>query len=102
MQLEWRPVAGYEGRYEVANDGRVRSVPRTVNGGFAGVRSITGRELLQHGDQQAVVLLSCNRKLARLLVAALVLTAFVGPGTTPRHRDGNTWNNRLTNLEWNE
>lgn len=25
---EWRPIAGYEGLYEVSNNGRVRSITR--------------------------------------------------------------------------
>ena len=30
MSEVWKPVVGYEGRYEVSNLGRVRSVERTV------------------------------------------------------------------------
>ena len=30
----WRPVVGYEGKYEVSNFGRVRSLDRTVPGKF--------------------------------------------------------------------
>lgn len=30
MNERWAPVAGYEGRYEVSNMGRVRSVSRII------------------------------------------------------------------------
>ena len=43
---EWRPIAGFEGLYEVSNAGRVRSLDRTVkdkNG--KRTRKFKGREL---------------------------------------------------------
>src|SRR5437762_11972078 len=93
VQQEWRPVAGYGGRYEVADDGRVRSVSRTLKGSYRGTRRFVGRELQQVGVEVARVALVRDRQLDYQPVAALVLTAFVGPalpGATPRHRDGNT------------
>jgi NUMOD4 motif len=31
MTAEWRPVVGYEGLYEVSDDGRVNSIRRTTS-----------------------------------------------------------------------
>ena len=41
---EWRPVSGYEGAYEVSDQGRVRSVDRVDSAG----RRLRGRVLSAH------------------------------------------------------
>ena len=47
MQEVWLPVVGYEGLYEVSDQGRVRSLDRTVahNLGAQAFRRIKGRTL---------------------------------------------------------
>lgn len=89
--VEWRNVVGFEGVYEVSNDGQVRSISGRIRKPFVrdnGYRAI----YLTHG---------LNRKC--LLVHSMVLTAFCGfrpADMVCRHLDGNPANNHLSNLRW--
>lgn len=109
---EWRPIVGYDGLYEVSSHGRVRSVDRWVEtpnrwGGITRYHK-PGRVLAQKRKKQrlhayAVVNLSSGGVVGTSAVHRLVLEAFVGPcpdGMETRHRDGNLFDNRLSNLKW--
>lgn len=99
MNEIWKPVVGYEGRYEVSNMGRVASLRY---GGHAA----SGRKLLRLCGQPSghLVVRPYRDGAGRTRhVHTLVLTAFVGPrpdGLEARHKDGNPTNNKLTNLEY--
>jgi len=93
----WIPVPGYEGIYEVSDQGRVKSlnkrrrVPRIL------------RPNVKHLGYQSVCLYRGDARRNRQMVHRLVLTAFVGEcpeGHEACHRDGNGSNNRLFNLYW--
>lgn len=87
----WRPVVGYEGWYEVSDQGRVRRVFSPLKpqcGGTAGYPS---------------VILSVRGAVRRLMVHRLVAEAFLGPcppGHQVNHKDTNRRNARLDNLEY--
>ena len=108
MKLEWRPVLGYEGFYEVSSDGQVRSVTRQVPYGRHGCTIYKGRPLKtfssKNGYKCVKLALRCNTKTA--YVHELVLRAFVGPRpvieerSEIRHLDGNKNNNSLANLKY--
>lgn len=95
----WRPVSGYENRYEVSNEGRVKSLPSRQRG-----------RVLKPGKQSKgylVVVLydgSSPKQPKSFTVHALVAAAFLDPPPTPDHQvnhiDGDKDNNRATNLEW--
>lgn len=95
----WRPVVGYEGRYEVSTLGRVKSLmyrdtPRKTPV-IMRVTLLKGycRVLLSHGDGA----------WKSVLVHRLVLTAWRGKcpdGYECAHLDGNRQNNRPENLAW--
>ena len=92
MQELWQPVKGYEGLYEVSDQGRVRN-PRTglVHRAPAGSRGYREVHLRRKGKGKT------------FRVHALVLTAFVSirpEGLECRHLDGNKLNNAVSNLEW--
>ena len=102
---EWRPVVGYEGLYEISDQGRVRSVPHEV-------RSSDGRRIWvsgkirkpqpQHHGHLKIQLLR-NGHQESVHVHTLVLTGFVGPrpdGMCCRHLNGVSSDNRLENLAW--
>lgn len=101
-QLErWLPVVGYEGRYEVSNLGRVRSLDRVTRHG----RRRKGRMLkptpMPRGYQLVNLWLDNSPRM--WLIHRLVLTAFVGPapeGTEALHGIGGPGNNTLPNLRW--
>lgn len=104
MEEIWRPVAGYEGIYEVSNRGRVRSLDRTV-----GSRRVKGRVManfenhtLNRSGFKLVLMREGVRKT--ITVARLVAETFVSapPNTQSvvKFRDGNWCNLRAENLYW--
>jgi len=103
---QWIPVVGAEGRYEVSDAGRVRSVDRRVRlvaRGTECTRFAEGR-VLQPGRSGAFghVSVAIGRGGSRM-VHALVMAAFVGPrppGMDVAHADGDGGNNCLTNLRY--
>lgn len=95
--MEWRPVRGFEGVYEVSEAGNIR---RLVKGGKARVGvfltpSVTERGYLYHR-------LSFAGRTKKLKVHRLVLEAFVGPGNGlwGLHADDDPTNNHISNLRW--
>lgn len=94
----WLPIPGFEGRYDVSDQGRVRSW-----------LAYHGRSLpyvlAPSWDRKGYprVCLHLMRKLRTFRVHELVLLAFVGPlpaGMETRHLDGNKGNAALTNLHY--
>lgn len=105
MSEEWRPIPGYEGKYEVSNEGRVRSLDRIGHG--TKPRRVKGRILspgVSAKGYASVYLFNGGNDTGRSWqVHALVLTAFVSerpPGMWGLHNDGNPRNNRVGNLRW--
>ena len=99
MKVEWRPVPGVEGRYEVSNDGQVASLPtRTWP-----TRRIIAVVIAKRGGYPTVVLHMNNKQYARK-IHRLVCAAFNGPApagaTLVRHLDGVVTNNVPSNLAW--
>jgi len=89
---EWRAVVGYEGLYEVSDQGRVRSF---VSGRLR-------KPQPQHHGHLKVILCDSGRRRG-FHVHTLVLTAFVGPKPLDmecRHLFGDPADNRLTHLAW--
>ncbi|WP_423196750.1 MULTISPECIES: NUMOD4 motif-containing HNH endonuclease [unclassified Cupriavidus] len=94
----WKPVPGYEGRYEVSDAGHVRSLSsyRATSGGILAT-------WVQNKGYHYVTLRSANGTKKSFAVHRLVLEAFVGPrpaGKQAAHADGNPAHNSLTNLRW--
>lgn len=102
---QWRPVVGYEGFYEVSDQGRVRSVDRTILKRDGITYLLRGRVLRQGITPSGYpkVLPSRDGVQVTLAVHGLVLEAFTGPrpeGMEACHNDGNPLNNKLVNLRW--
>lgn len=98
----WKPVPGFEGLYDVSDQGRLRSwreaggqhrklsEPRVCRGGK-----------LKYGYQSHFMGRGGGREQAT--IHELVLLAFVGArpdGMVARHLNGNPQDNRLENLAW--
>jgi hypothetical protein len=105
MTERWLPVAGYEDSYEVSDQGRVRSLTRSVRCGSS-VGQILGRELkpFPSGKRQyPTVKLSRDGSKTAYLIHRLMLEAFVGPcpkGLECCHDNDVATDNRLENLRW--
>jgi hypothetical protein len=107
MTEQWLPVAGWEGAYEVSDQGRVRSLERTVlRRGHGGKRRVPAKLLTPSPNDKgtmAVGLGNGTRKTTRRQVGRLVLETFVGPcppGLECCHANDNPADNRLINLRW--
>lgn len=100
----WKDVPGYEGRYQVSNLGRVRSLDRRVNACHGATRLIRGRMLKPACSKYNPHLyVQLGHKTAGSPVHHLVALAFIGPrpkGLDVRHLDGNAQNNRADNLAY--
>ena len=106
MSVEiWKPVLGYEGMYEVSDEGRVRSLDRIVKGRGGNNRLFPGKILSPETTYQGYkrVRLSREGKTRRFTVHSLVAQEFIGEypkGLVINHIDENKANNRAENLEY--
>lgn len=100
----WAPIPGYEGYYDVSDMGRVKSLARVVvrnNGWLLPVRE----RILAGGisDGYHTVILARNGAKRNTATHRAVMLAFVGPrpdGMCIRHLNGNSTDNRLSNLTY--
>lgn len=110
-QEEWRPIAGFEGLYEVSNLGRVRSLDRTIRAvsrtgtpferTFKGVILRACENKKRHGYRQ--VNLHANGSQTQRRVCVLVAGAFIGPrpeGYVTMHLNGIVTDDRASNLKY--
>jgi len=96
----WRAIPEWEGVYEVSNQGRVRSLDRTVEA--MGEYEVKGRILAQadNGTGYLWVNLHKNGKGKQHYVHRLVYSAFVSDiKDVINHIDKDRTNNHLSNLE---
>ena len=99
----WKDIVGYEGLYQVSDDGRVRSKDRITTGKRN--RIVKGK-ILSAGTNTCgylIVVLCKDGKTKTQKVHRLVAKAFI-PNTDCKpyinHLDGNPKNNIVSNLEW--
>jgi len=102
---QWKPVAGYEKYYEVSNEGRVRSIPRTVvkNNGVAQQRKQRIKSATPDRDGYLKVGLCADGVSHKAAVHRLVAEAFVSgwfEGAEVDHIDADRTNNKANNLRW--
>jgi hypothetical protein len=102
---EFRDIPGYEGFYQVSDEGNVISLVRLTPDAIArGVRKAKQSLAFGENRQGRLQVTLCREGFTkRFQVHTLVLLAFVGPcpeGHECRHGDGNHLNNFLYNLSW--
>lgn len=99
--MTWLPVVGFEGRYEVSDQGHVRSVPRVVYTSDGRRQPVAGKVLSPCLDGNGYPCVGIAGK--RVRVHVLVLEAFAGPrpdGMHGCHADDVKSNNAAANLYW--
>ena len=105
MTEEWKPVVGFEGRYEVSNLGRVRSFERTVIDKRGRRRVFPGVIIMPYlrDNGRLIIGLWKNGSKKNYFLHRIVAMAFLpNPDNLPciNHKDENPQNNRVENLEW--
>lgn len=102
----WKDIVGYEGIYQVSDEGRVRTVQgKTTHSTFHGSRIWNERILKQKTDKYGYKRVSLwkNKKPKDFLVHRLVALAFIPKPIGKEiinHKDCNVINNYIDNLEW--
>ena len=98
----WKPVVGFEARYEVSSLGRFKALARKiyyVDGRQGSLPERIIRGSLMNAGYISVTFDSKARRLAHQVVAE----SFLGSAEyrqTVNHKDGNKTNNCIENLEW--
>lgn len=102
MKEIWKDIKGYEGKYQVSNMGRVRSLDRIDRAGAKRKGQILKPNIESNGYVR--VHLADGKGYNRESVHRLVAEAFVerksGTDNIVNHLDNNPSNNRADNLEW--
>ena len=96
MSEVWKDISGYEGKYQVSNTGKVRSLDYHRQG-------IIKELALKNSRGYLVVGLMKNAKKTFYSVHCLVANAFIpNPLDLPQvnHIDADKMNNQAENLEW--
>lgn len=102
----WKDVLGFEGKYQISNFGKLKSLDRFVIGKLNSQRFQKGKiqkgDIIIKGYLRYTLSISRNnqiRKMAHVLVASAFLP---NPENKPQinHKDGNKLNNEVDNLEW--
>lgn len=109
MTEEWRPIPGYEGRYEASDHGNVRNTGFPVRGRWGQLIARTPQVLKPTPHRQGyrmVTLTDEHGKRRTFKVCRLVLLTFVGPPPPGKpdalHEDDVPTHDHLSNLRWGD
>ena len=103
--MKWLPIRGFEGYYEVSDQGEVRSLPRTITRKNGVKVKVSSRvmKLSQNAQGYLQVKLSRGKESKVRTVHRLVAEHFVPgqkPGLLACHDNGNPLDCRAENLYW--
>ena len=100
----WCDIAGYEGKYQISNCGRIKSFPKFIKrakGSYYTKEKVLKCTLDNYG--YPCVNLYSNGNVRHTRVHILVAKAFIENAngySDINHKDGNKTNNHIDNLEW--
>ena len=106
MNEEWKDIPGYEGRYQVSNLGRVKSIARVCNVGQHSAAYHLPEKIMRPKVRKSgysLVALNKDGVAKDAYIHRLVAQSFIpNEGGLPyiNHKDENPRNNRVDNLEW--
>lgn len=101
----WKPIKGYEGRYEASNLGNIRSLDRMIKSKGEGKRFLRGRvlkKLIVRNGYEHVALCKDGRT-KRVSVHRVIASTFLKrrpEDEVVNHINGIKTDNRVSNLEW--
>lgn len=100
---EWKAIPGYE-YYQISSLGRIKTSDRKVNS-IQGTRTVKGqiKQPTDNGNGYLIISLNKDGRRKNFYVHRLVAEAFLEKGpedTVVNHKDYNTKNNNVDNLEW--
>lgn len=101
MQEIWKDIKGYEGKYQVSNLGRVKSLQRIDNNNHPVKQKVL--KPCSDGAGKGYLYVNLGRKGRAKKIHRLVAETFIENSLNKcevNHIDGNTKNNRMDNLEW--
>lgn len=104
-QEQWSSINGYEGIYEVSDQGNIRSLSRKVNCRY-GKRTICQKDICKNYNPRTgyyMVCLSKDHVKKTYLLHRLIASAFLNnPMNLPQvnHKNEIKTDNRVENLEW--
>lgn len=96
MSTQWKEIEGYEGFYEVSDQGQVRRVGKATG-------AMAGRVLKSHFGGSGYLQLNLSKEsvIRKAMVHRLVAKAFLPERSeTVNHINGDKSDNRAENLEW--
>ena len=101
----WKPIKGFEGKFEVSNLGRVKSLSREVpptgpNQKVKTVKERILRPITQHPGYYNVSLEGVKHLIHRLVAKAFVNNPDSANFDCVNHKNGIKLDNRCVNLEW--
>lgn len=101
MQEIWKDIRGYEGKYQVSNLGRVKSLPRTFI--RKDNRRYVVKECILSNGLASAGYYTVNLESKTHTVHRLVAETFIDNNLNKKcvnHIDGDKKNNNIKNLEW--
>lgn len=102
--VKWKPIKGYEGSYEISENGEVKSCSRVLKNGSKGnhlSKEIFLKQKVQNGYY--TVTLYKNNKAKHHYVHRLVAAAFIENSLNKEfvnHKNGKKLINNVENLNW--
>ena len=106
MEEKWVPIKGYETMYMVSNLGRIKSLDKIVNSKYNS-KAIKKGKLMQTNSLRKgykyIELYDLETNHKKFSIHRLIAIHFIpNPNNYPmiNHKDGNTLNNSIDNLEW--
>lgn len=101
MEEIWKPIKGFEGKYEVSSLGRVKGLKRKVRcrNGYRNVKEKVLKPWINCKGYKIVGLgRKCSMPIHRLVLEMFIENIYFKPWCN--HKDGNKLNNCVDNLEW--
>ena len=103
MEEQWKDIEGLEGKYQISNKGRVKSMRRPVREGSKKYIEEKIRKVAKDRGGYLFLKFMINGKFKTCLIHRLVANAFIpNPDNLPEvnHKDENKENNCVEKLEW--